>query len=112
MTEQIKRSPGRPSLGDAAKRHPLSFRTTTKLRSRMLVACEESGRSLAQEIEYRLEQSFHNDLTLLLECLVTDLDRLLSRQFRVRSTDIDVPEMTEIMRDINRTVFAKRSEAS
>ena len=44
------------------KRHPLNMRTTAKLRLQMEAAAEKSGRSLAQEVEYRLEASLLWDL--------------------------------------------------
>ena len=41
------------------KRHPLSMRTTRALRARLEAAAEASGRSLAHEVEHRLEKSFN-----------------------------------------------------
>ena len=57
-----KRKPGRPTEtpGDA-KRHPLNMRTTKALRDSLEEAAADSGRSLAQEVEYRLERSFLMD---------------------------------------------------
>lgn len=43
------------------KRHPLNMRTTKELRDRIETAALASGRSLVQEVEFRLEQSFHTD---------------------------------------------------
>lgn len=40
------------------KRLPVSFRTTRELRDRLDKACDVSGRSLAQEVEHRMDQSF------------------------------------------------------
>jgi hypothetical protein len=40
------------------KRYPLNMRTTRELRDRIEAAAHASGRSLVQEVEYRLEQSF------------------------------------------------------
>jgi hypothetical protein len=40
------------------KRYPLNMRTTFELRRDLEVAAKASGRSLAQEAEYRLERSF------------------------------------------------------
>ena len=42
------------------KRVPMSVRTTTALRARIDHAAIMSGRSLAQEVEFRLEMSFHD----------------------------------------------------
>jgi hypothetical protein len=45
------------------KRYPLNMRTTRELRDRIEAAAHASGRSLVQEVEYRLENSFRmNDL--------------------------------------------------
>ena len=54
-----KRKPGRPALpAGGGKRYALSMRTTKELRDKLDQAREASGRSLAQEVEARLEQSF------------------------------------------------------
>jgi alkanesulfonate monooxygenase SsuD/methylene tetrahydromethanopterin reductase-like flavin-dependent oxidoreductase (luciferase family) len=45
------------------KRFPLSLRTTKQLREKLEAAAAESGRSLAQEIELRLEMSFDRQAT-------------------------------------------------
>ena len=42
----------------AGKRVPLNMRTTQDLRSKLDAAAAASGRSLAQEVELRLERSF------------------------------------------------------
>lgn len=49
-------SRGRPREGVEAKRVPLSFRTTQQVRDYLDEAARSSGRSLAQEVEYRLSQ--------------------------------------------------------
>ena len=50
---------GRPPLpAGEGKRHPLGIRTTKQLREQLEQAAKSSGRSLAQEVEYRLEKSF------------------------------------------------------
>ena len=52
------RSRGRPALpAESVKRHALGLRTTKALKDALLRASEQSGRSLAQEIELRLERS-------------------------------------------------------
>jgi hypothetical protein len=49
---------GRPALpAEEGKRYPLGIRTTKALRDALLTASRASGRSLAQEIEFRLERS-------------------------------------------------------
>jgi hypothetical protein len=40
------------------KRHPLNMRTTKETRERLAAAASANGRSLAQEVEIRLERSF------------------------------------------------------
>ena len=53
---------GRPPLGPKeGKRAPLSIRTTLDLRADLEKASKASGRSLAQEVEHRLEQSFRHE---------------------------------------------------
>lgn len=47
-----------PRPPDGGKRHPLNMRTTAHLRGRLEAAAVRSGRSLAQEVEHRLEMSF------------------------------------------------------
>lgn len=46
------------------KRMPLGVRTTPEIRAKMEAAAKASGRSLAQEIEFRLEQSFDREATV------------------------------------------------
>jgi hypothetical protein len=56
-TEQERRARGRPAVPpDKAKRHAVGFRTAKKLKDLLQRAVDLSGRSLAQEIEFRLEQ--------------------------------------------------------
>ncbi len=43
------------------KRHPLNMRTTKELREKIERAAAQSGRSLVQEVEFRLERSFWED---------------------------------------------------
>jgi hypothetical protein len=43
------------------KRYPLNMRTTKELRDRVDEAAMASGRSLVQEVEFRLENSFRED---------------------------------------------------
>jgi hypothetical protein len=40
------------------KRYPLNMRTTKELRDKIEQAATDSGRSLVQEVEFRLERSF------------------------------------------------------
>jgi hypothetical protein len=58
-THQDRRPRGRPVLPpDEVKRHSVGIRTTKKLKDALQRAADLSGRSVAQEIEFRLEQSF------------------------------------------------------
>ena len=55
---------GRPSLPPGeGKRYPLNLRTTKETRELLESASRASGRSLSQELEFRLEQSFLGDDT-------------------------------------------------
>ena len=66
---QTKRNrPGRPPRGEYVdKRKTLSTRITSDLRDRLDKSADESGRSLSQEIEFRLEQSFRDEKALYRE---------------------------------------------
>jgi len=56
---------GRPPLSEGeGKRHAFSVRTTKETRKRLEDAARQSGRSIAQEAELRLEQSFNNEAGL------------------------------------------------
>jgi hypothetical protein len=59
--EQRRPRIGRPRLNEDAKRVPVSFRTTPNMSEKITAAAKASGRSLAQEVEYRLERSFRDD---------------------------------------------------
>lgn len=50
----------RTARKQAPKRFPLNMRTTQEIRDALEKAASKSGRSLAQEVEFRLEQSFHD----------------------------------------------------
>jgi hypothetical protein len=57
--------PQRGASGGDGKRYPLNMRTTKQVRERLEKAAAASGRSLAQEVEYRLERSFDREATML-----------------------------------------------
>lgn len=65
IVQKSRRSPGkrgRPPLASGeGKRFPLSLRTTKDVRDQLEAAAKRSGRSLAQEVEFRLERSFHEE---------------------------------------------------
>ena len=66
MTAKPKKRRGRPALPPTeGKRVPLNMRTTLDTRAKLEKAAKESGRSLAQEIEFRLEQSFRDKAALI-----------------------------------------------
>lgn len=52
---------GRPPERGESKRSPISMRTTPTIRAALEAAAERQGRSLAQEIEQRLERSIEMD---------------------------------------------------
>ena len=57
-----KRSRGRPKLpAGEGKRYPLSLRTTREIREVIEREAIMSGRSLAQEAEYRIQKSFADE---------------------------------------------------
>jgi TraY domain len=49
-------------IATGGKRHPLNMRTTAETRDKLEAAAASSGRSLAQEVEYRLDASFADEL--------------------------------------------------
>ena len=64
MALKSKKKRGRPALPPGeGKRHPLNMRTTKDVRDRLEAAAAASGRSLVQEVEFRLQKSFSNELT-------------------------------------------------
>jgi len=50
-----------PTPTERAKRHAVGIRTTKALKDSLQRAADSSGRSVAQEIEFRLERSFESD---------------------------------------------------
>lgn len=62
MAAAPKRGPGRPTEREGeSKRAPISMRTTQTIRAALEDAADRGGRSLAQEIEQRLERSLRQD---------------------------------------------------
>jgi hypothetical protein len=49
------------TTGGTGKRMPMNMRTTQALRAKIDKAARKSGRSLVQEVEYRVERSFMRD---------------------------------------------------
>src|SRR5262245_32871740 len=59
---EVVRRRGRPALAKGAgKRHALGLRVTAERRKALEEAATSSGRSISQEIESRLDQSFQQD---------------------------------------------------
>ena len=54
----LKRVVRPPLEVEKGKRHPLNMRATRELRGKIEAAAWRSGRSMTQEVEYRLERSF------------------------------------------------------
>jgi hypothetical protein len=46
------------TVNGEGKKSPLNMRTTLALREKIEAACAKSGRSMVQEVEFRLERSF------------------------------------------------------
>ena len=90
MSEEIERPKqrGRPALPpEKGKRYAIGIRTTKELRGLLQQAADLSGRSLAQEIEFRLERSFDRKQTLA--------DAMLEKFGDVRLLDV-FEELTRI----------------
>ena len=77
-TQPKRRPRGRPALpAEEVKRHPVGFRTTAALKDQLEKAAKASGRSVAQEVEFRLEGSFRNE-ALLGEAMTLTFGRWLA----------------------------------
>src|SRR5215471_13276718 len=72
MPPKAKRTP-------KGKRYPLNMRTTRELRERIEAAAEASGRSLVQEVEYRLEQSFER------QAILEEIRDIIRREIQVEA---------------------------
>jgi hypothetical protein len=74
-----------------AKRYPLNMRTTKEIRERLEGAAAKSGRSLAQEVEYRLERSFAKEdearTRELMEKIDAHFTRLQEQGYDVRRSE-------------------------
>ncbi len=53
---ELKRKPGRPAKFTGVKRQNFSFRLTEEMRQRLIDSATASGRSLSEEIEFRLNR--------------------------------------------------------
>jgi uncharacterized protein (DUF1778 family) len=92
----------------AGKRYPLNMRTTDEVRRALEEAAKQSGRSLAQEVEARLERSFTADQTTAMreaarvqnEQTLTEIihdleDRLHAAQDRISELETKQSDMME-----------------
>jgi hypothetical protein len=60
--ENTAKPGGRPALAPGeGKKYPLAIRSTRELKAALVKASQASGRSMAQEIEHRLEQSLDDE---------------------------------------------------
>jgi hypothetical protein len=63
---------------EEGKRDPLNVRVTRKIREQLQAAAAANGRSLAQEVEFRMEQSFKIDQAAVAEETMRKLQDLIS----------------------------------
>lgn len=78
----------RPLIEEEGKRYSLSARTTLELNLALKEAAKKNGRSVAQEIELRLEKSFEAER----------IERELSANLVERSIDFETDTMIKSMR--------------
>jgi TraY domain len=91
---------GRPArTPEPGERFPMSFRATPELKAKLVLACEVNGRSLAQEIEFRLEGSFREQ-ELIERALAT-----VSRRSR-RALEGEMEELRETWKQLNRQLLS------
>lgn len=84
MKAQKKRTPGRPPLATPEKkRRNFTFRGTDELHERLSEAAAKSGRSISEEIERRLDQSFQQDaLQASLDAQAASLTAKIREEFQ------------------------------
>jgi hypothetical protein len=80
MTHHPKRRGGQPKSAAQRKRNNLTFRTRDELRQRLETAAAVSGRSISEEIEYRLNRDFNWEATK------GDVDKVRAEAAAIRST--------------------------
>ena len=98
-TSDAPRPPGRPRHNeDELKRTPLSIRTTTTLKRALDEAAKTSGKSLAQEIEYRLWRSFDGDHGRL----VTTDSPVARLDEAVEDIDWRLDELRDLLREVRK----------
>ena len=69
---------GRPPISIAdGTRAGVGFRVTSRLKAQIRAAADASGRSLSQEIEFRLEQSFRDEWVIeQIRCVLNEPQEL------------------------------------
>lgn len=100
----------RRTVDGAKKKAPLNMRTTPQLRLKLEAACVASGRSLVQEVEHRIEQSFvseknHADqLQLEVEMRLKAEDEIEAAERRIEDLQIEIAELKQEKLDIAKAV--------
>jgi hypothetical protein len=85
---------GRPALAvDEGKRYPLSLRTTKDLKEKLESASRVSGRSIAQEVEHRLEQSFKTEANIADAIAAAMGGKSLAALFRLMGAAAELVEL-------------------
>jgi hypothetical protein len=81
--------PPKPKRVLPGKRYPLNMRTTKELRDQIGEAAIASGRSLVQEVELRLEQSFRRDDTIrVLQDALVSQQQLIRDLFKELAAEV------------------------
>ncbi|OJY41084.1 MAG: hypothetical protein BGP08_04540 [Rhizobiales bacterium 64-17] len=94
------------------RRYPLNLRTTAEIREKMRAAAAQSGRSLVQELEHRIENSFERDEVFTLLLGGSENGRLVQKlAFAVRDADhdwaTDPRKEAELIEQIEKAVRAE-----
>jgi hypothetical protein len=97
---------------DAARRHPLNLRTTLEMREKIEAAAKQSGRSMIQELESRIENSFNRDMVFDMLLGGSENGRLLEQlMFALRDADRDWAQeprkAQDLIRKLEKAVHAE-----
>ncbi|TNC05518.1 hypothetical protein FF100_35535 [Methylobacterium terricola] len=81
----------RPNDKTGAPRFPIQARVTPELRDKLTAAADASGRSMAQEMEFRLERSLDgsDDIMEKLNVYVKSLERLFNKNIELMEKSAD-----------------------
>src|SRR5262249_2189859 len=102
MGTKLAKRRGRPALpAGEGKRVPLNMRTTQDLRDKIDATAKESGRSLAKELEYRLERSSAEEQAIAV--VVKEFHRQLDEMKKLYEKGI-------ALRDVHIEVLRKQHE--